>query len=126
MRPSFQGRHGPSRGWTTIFLLLTVGAILLSPTAQATHTSGPNCNRTIKADVVALDQVFFWNRLGAVQPHGMIYALRRDIVPINSAAGLTPGNVMLRPDKRPRPLVLRMGVGDCLRIEFQNLLRTQG
>jgi NADPH-dependent curcumin reductase CurA len=36
------------------------------------------CTRTITANVVALDQPFFWNRLGAVQPQGMMYALRRD------------------------------------------------
>src|SRR5215475_8863426 len=80
------------------------------------------CDRTITADVVALDQVFFWNRLGAVQPQGMIFALRRDVAPIDPARGLVPGNVQLRPDKRPRPMVLRMNVGDCLRINFQNLL----
>ena len=79
------------------------------------------CARTITADVVAFDQVFFWNRLGAVQPQGMMYALRRDVVPI-SGATLSPGNVQLRPGKRPRPMVLRMNVGDCLRIRFQNLL----
>ncbi|HEV2854370.1 MAG TPA: copper oxidase [Thermoanaerobaculia bacterium] len=79
------------------------------------------CARTITADVVAFDQVFFWNRLGAVQPQGMMYALRRDVVPI-SGTTLSPGNVQLRPGKRPRPLVLRMNVGDCLRITFQNLL----
>jgi hypothetical protein len=80
------------------------------------------CNRTITADVVAFDQAFVWNRLGAVQPQGMMYALRRDVVPINPANGLTPGNVQLREGKRPRPLVLRMNVGDCLAIQFQNLL----
>src|SRR5215212_11203310 len=80
------------------------------------------CARTIHADVVALDQVFFWNRLGAVQPQGMIYALRRDVVPIDASRGLVAGNVRLRPDKRPRPLILRMNVGDCLEVAFQNLL----
>ncbi|HEX6083581.1 MAG TPA: copper oxidase [Thermoanaerobaculia bacterium] len=80
------------------------------------------CSRTITADVVALDQAFIWNRLGAIQPQGMVYALRRDVVPIDSAQGLTPGNVQLRQGKRPRPLVLRMNVGDCLSIQFQNLL----
>ena len=35
---------------------------------------------------------------------------------------LTPGRVALRADKRPRPLVLRMNVRDCLTISFQNLL----
>ena len=32
------------------------------------------------------------------------------------------GKVALRPDKRPRPLVLRAHVGDCLRVNFTNLL----
>ena len=54
--------------------------------------STPNCERTIKADVVAFDQPFFYNRLGAVNPAGMIYALRRD-VKAKSSAGLVPGNV---------------------------------
>ena len=62
------------------------------------------CARTITADVVAFDQVFFWNRLGAVQPQGMMYALRRDVVPI-SGTTLSPGNVQLRPGKRPRHMV---------------------
>ncbi|HEY9420439.1 MAG TPA: hypothetical protein VIW92_03410, partial [Thermoanaerobaculia bacterium] len=81
-----------------------------------------SCARTITADVVALDQVFFWNRLGAVQPQGMMYALRRDVVAFDGTANLRPGNVQLRSDKRPRPLVLRMNAGDCLTISFQNLL----
>jgi hypothetical protein len=86
-------------------------------------TSGRSpCERTIKASVVAFDQVFFWNRLGAVQPQGMIFALRHNVVPINWRRGLSPGNVRLRGDKRPRPLTLRMNVGDCLQIDFQNLL----
>jgi hypothetical protein len=80
------------------------------------------CNRTISADVVALDQVFFWNRFGAVEPQGMIFALRRDVVAINPTLGLVAGNVQLRPDKRPRPIALRMNVGDCLKINFWNLL----
>jgi len=41
--------------------------------------------------------------------------LRRDVVPI-SGTELAPGNVQLRPGKRPRPIVLRMNVGDSLRI----------
>ncbi len=104
-----------------VFVALALALALTSVPAGATH-SGASCNRTITADVVAFDQVFFWNRLGAVQPHGMMYALRRDVVPIDPSHGLVAGNVMLREDKRPRPLVLRMGVGDCLEIQFQNLL----
>jgi hypothetical protein len=89
--------------------------------------------RTITAQVVALDQAFTYNRLGATNPAGMIYALRSDVVVKsgpNAGTALTrlpksaaqPGNVKLRPDKRPRPLVLRANVGDCLEIQFQNLL----
>jgi hypothetical protein len=86
-----------------------------------TPAPGP-CERTLKAHVVALDQVFYWNRLGAVQPHGMIFALRHHVVPTDGGRTLRPGRVRLRADKRPRPLVLRMNVGDCLQIDFQNLL----
>ncbi|HEV2704736.1 MAG TPA: hypothetical protein VGV59_02360, partial [Pyrinomonadaceae bacterium] len=91
------------------------------------ETSAPSgavtpCERVIKAHVVALDQIFFWNRLGAVQPQGMIFALRHNVVPTDGGTTLRPGRVRLRADKRPRPLVLRMNVGDCLQIDFQNLL----
>ncbi|MBV9225384.1 MAG: hypothetical protein JOY85_15230, partial [Acidobacteriaceae bacterium] len=81
--------------------------------------------RTITADVVALDQAFYNNRLGAFQPGGMIFALRGDVVSNldpSDHVNLLPGKVMLRPDKRPRPIVLRMNVGDCLQVNFQNLL----
>jgi hypothetical protein len=96
-------------------------SITVNPEGRAV-VSPPVGSRLITADVVALDQVFFYNRLGAFNPGGMIYALRRDVVPINPGRGLVPGNVQLRPDKRPRPLVLRMNVGDRLQIRFQNLL----
>jgi manganese oxidase len=97
------------------------GAIALplplpSPTPLAT------CTRTIKADVVALDQAIMYNRLGAVNPGGMIYALKQDVIAIDAAKGIVAGNVRLRSDKRPRPIVLRMNSGDCLRITFTNLL----
>ncbi|HYG64142.1 MAG TPA: multicopper oxidase domain-containing protein, partial [Thermoanaerobaculia bacterium] len=97
-----------------------LAALLLLLAAPGAATA-QSCTRTLMADVVAIDQVWFWNRLGAVQPQGMMYALRRDVVPI-SGNSLTAGNARLRPDKRPRPMVLRMNVGDCLRIQFQNLL----
>jgi hypothetical protein len=93
--------------------------ILLAAVAPLAHAQ-----RTISADVVALDQAFYNNRLGAFQAGGMIFALRGDVV--NNVdpkdPNLTEGKVMLRPDKRPRPMVLRMDVGDCLQINFQNLL----
>ncbi len=80
-----------------------------------------------------------WNRLGAAQPGGMIYALARDVVKsadnkalddletLNKQNGLKPlcGGVRLRDDKRARPLVLRANKGDCLEITFVNLLSEQ-
>src|ERR1700749_764656 len=103
---------------------VNAGAIAIAtptPTPDPTGTP-PSCARTIKADVVALDQVITFNRLGAMNPGGMMFALRNDLKPIDSASGMVAGNVTLKEYKRPRPLVLRMNVGDCLQILFQNLL----
>jgi manganese oxidase len=121
-------RPRPLPAATALLLLAALLAALGAAPPAAAQLSEPTgiCNRTLVADVVALDQVFFWNRLGAVQPQGMIYALRRNVVSSDHASELLqPGKVMLREDLRPRPLVLRMNVGDCLRIEFENLLAPQ-
>ena len=58
------------------------------PTATPTPTPSTACTRTIKASVVALDQAIMYNRLGAVNPGGMIYALKQDVVAIDAAKGL--------------------------------------
>ncbi len=105
---------------------LLVSAIALAAFAVA-NTGVANAaicdgRRTMHADVVAFDQPMMINRLGTVRPQGMIYALRRDVVAIDPAQGMVPGNVQLRADKRPRPLVLRVNAGDCLKIDFRNLL----
>ncbi|HEU4507086.1 MAG TPA: hypothetical protein VFR78_02520 [Pyrinomonadaceae bacterium] len=108
-----------------VLLLLTSSAQAQIETIDeslALPTPTPACSRTIKASVVALDQAIMYNRLGAVNPGGMIYALKQDVVPIDPAKGLVAGNVQLRSDKRPRPIALRMNSGDCLRITFTNLL----
>ncbi|HEX2832585.1 MAG TPA: hypothetical protein VHW00_06200 [Thermoanaerobaculia bacterium] len=100
--------------------LLILGA-LVPLVAQADNPCTPQ--NTTRADVVALDQAFYNNRLGAFQSGGTIYALRRDVVSnAGGASALTAGKVMLRPDKRPRPIVLRVNEGSCLEIAFQNLL----
>jgi manganese oxidase len=88
------------------------------PAAQA----WPAQNGTVVANVVALDQVFFYNRLGAVNPAGMIFALERDVVRIDESKPLGPGNAQLRPGKRPRPLTLRVNAGQRLQINFKNWL----
>lgn len=75
--------------------------------------------------MVAIEQAYVLNRHAAFVPAGMLYALRHDVVPLDAARPLGPGNAMLRPDKRPRPLVLRVNEGDCLQVAFENLLDPQ-
>jgi plastocyanin len=101
--------------------LWCVGVTSIAGSAGGTEL--PKSNRTIVADVVALDQPFLWNRLGTSQPSGMIFALKRDVVSRDpNSKDLKPGMVMLRPGKRPRPLVLRMNTDDKLQVNFTNLL----
>ncbi|MDQ2922316.1 MAG: hypothetical protein M3R52_12005, partial [Acidobacteriota bacterium] len=83
-----------------------------APATVAKPLPPAQCKRMISADVVALPQPIMLNRLGASIPGGMIFALRRDTV-----GGL---GKQLRADKRPRPIVLRANVGDCLTIKFEN------
>jgi len=111
--------HLTSRNLTTMAIAFGVLAMTGVGTAYAATCDG---KRIVHADVVAFDQPMMINRLGTNRPEGMIYALRRDVVKIDPAQDLIPGNVELRPDKRPRPLVLRVNAGDCLKIDFQNLL----
>src|SRR5205085_1578342 len=87
-----------------------------APLATLQSTTCQNTN-TVTANVVALDQPFMLNRLGAAVPQGMIFALMQDVVPINGPTP-GPGNAMLRSDKRPRPIVLRVNKGGCLQITF--------
>ncbi|MCA1592992.1 MAG: copper oxidase [Acidobacteria bacterium] len=96
------------------------------PTPAPAAPPAASCGRTVTADVVAIDQIYFYNRFGSFDPGGMIYALKRDIVPINPQDSIKPGNAQLRPDKRPRPLVLRANEGDCLKVTFTNLLEPTG
>jgi len=113
--------NGQFRFWQ---LSLAALATLCALPAAAAIT----CARTLTADVVAIDQPLMFNRLGASNVNGMMYALRRDV--IDKASGkllteggtATAGNVELRPDKRPRPFTLRIAAGDCLTVELENLL----
>ena len=128
----------PVRAYATRFGLVAWLAIaLFAPAAPlAAQIIGEEeplpygCARRLTAEVVALDQVYFWNRLGAVEPQGMMFALENDVVHRDQQEGVCPfnkmpleeGKVRLRKNKRPRPLVLRMNVGDCLDVTFHNLL----
>ena len=97
-------------------LALTAFTIAVASTASA---QDPQC-RQISADVVAFDHAFYNNRFGTLQQGGMMFALRRDVVPVGGSGELRPGYVTLRPGKRPRPMVLRMNVGDCRRFTSQS------
>src|SRR5215213_6118335 len=87
-------------------------AAVIPPTMQA---QCPANTRTIKADVVAIPKAIMLNRLGATIPNAFVFALRGD----TTGAG---NNIQLRPGKRPRPIVLRANVGDCLRVTFTNAI----
>ena len=54
-------------------------------------------------DVVAIDQPFVINRLGASQPGGMIFVLKDDLVAKAGSGPATFDNFKLRNGKRPRP-----------------------
>lgn len=93
--------------------------------APAVRITPPrNIQRTIYADVVAIDQPFMVNRLGASQPGGMIFVLKDDLVAKQGTGVPTIDNFKLRVGKRPRPIVLRMNVGDVLQINFENWLQS--
>ena len=107
-------------------LSLALTVLAIPPSAEAAI----RCERTLVANVVALDQPLMFNRLGAQNANGMIFALRRDVVDehdvlLSKGGAAVPGKVSLRPDKRPRPIVLRVAAGDCLTINLQNLLAYQ-
>ncbi|HEX8474348.1 MAG TPA: hypothetical protein VF666_09975 [Pyrinomonadaceae bacterium] len=72
------------------------------------------CKRTIFASVVALAQPYMLNRLGASMPNALIFALESDVDNVDN------DQIRLKPNKRPRPLVLRANVGDCLQITLKN------
>lgn len=118
-------------GLTRLAVGLAACAISVFSSNFEAQAQLPVCSRTVKAHVVAFDQPLMFNRLGAQNVNGMIYALRTDVVdratgkPEAAGGSLTPGNVVLRPDKRPRPIVIRVRTGDCLQVNFTNFLSTQ-
>ena len=120
-RALFIARPAAATVWLT-----GLAALIVSPVvAQA----APTCERTLTANVVAIDQPLTFNRLGASNINGMVYALKHDVINKTTKVplsmdwnGAVAGNVELRPDKRPRPLILRVAEGDCLDITLTNLL----
>ncbi|MEA2488789.1 MAG: manganese oxidase, partial [Acidobacteriota bacterium] len=109
------GRRVLARATTRV--LLSAVAMLSATQVRAAVT----CAHTVTARVVALEQVYQYNRFGAFNPEGLVYALQDDV---EATVGRTPGpgNARLRSYKRPRPLVLRVNEGDCLQVTFRNWL----
>lgn len=152
-RPNKLPLFNPPLSWHMAALRIAavlISVLLLPSIAQAGAPQGQGesqgsgqdggTQREVRAEVVALDQVLTYNRFGSINPYGMVFALRRDVVTSPSGGGSSggealgspdpkirdtanPGRVMLRLDKRPRPMVLRGNVGDKLTITFTNLLR---
>ena len=104
--------------------LIGLTSAMMAPAAHAAIS----CQRQISANVVAFDKPLMYNRLGASNVNGMMYALKRDVIntqsllPLTAGGAATPGQLDLRPDKRHRPLALRVRTGDCLTVNLQNLL----
>ena len=119
------GLGGPASLLSVFAVLATIvlpAAAVAQDKPDPPQTDLP-CAKTVRADVVALDQVLVWNKFGSHDPYGQIYALARDVVnPTDPELPPTKGNAMLRPDLRPRPLILRVNQGDCIEIRFTNLL----
>lgn len=146
------------RVWAIAFSFVFAAVVSDGP-ALALEPDGPSpfpeCNpvvlqpggsgRVMCADVAALDQTLVYNRFGSFNPFGMIFALRRDLVPLDLASDpvapltaedcdlatfteepfageLGAGSVRLRDCKRPRPLTLRVNVGDTFVVRVTNLL----
>ncbi len=109
----------------TAFFSVNPASAATPPKTQAA-VSCTSAN-TVTANVASLDQPFMLNRLGAAMPQGMVFALVSDIVNSSnnqncSVNKCTAGSVRLRADKRPRPIVLRVNKGQCLKINFTNWL----
>ncbi|GAB5400993.1 MAG: multicopper oxidase [Aureisphaera sp.] len=98
---------------TIVLFFITIGTTLQAQVQD-----------TVYVDMAAINQPFMYNRMGAAQPTGMIFALTRDLdtkIPATVPQNLL-GNVRLRADKRPRPIMLRANKGNVLKIRFTNLL----
>lgn len=117
----------PRRGRSPLGAFLATAALCWA-FVPGSASAAVNCtDNTITANVVVLDSPTVFNRLGAQNPNWITYALERDVVdkatqvPCSQTA-CTAGNVELRPDKRPRPLVVRGIAQKCLTVNLTNLL----
>ena len=73
---------------TKVSLAWCVGLALATTAALPTGASAAG---TVTVDVVAMDQVIMYNRLGAYNPAGMIFSLSRDVFPFGTSV---PGETL--------------------------------
>lgn len=115
-------------------------ALLCTHAVAQVPGPGAGCpSDAIVADVVAIDHPMVFNRIGAQNVNWMMYALRHDLIDVASGQVLDYGDkgkdafekalsnresrgIALRPDLRPRPLVLRVAAGRHLYVRLTNLL----
>lgn len=127
----------PLRGITPRVTKPEIGINLSMGSCEAKARAAKS--QMLQADVVAIDHPMVFNRLGAQNVNWMMYALRHDVIDLKSGKPLTyskEGNqlfgevvtrtssrdIALRPDLRPRPLVLRVAEGGYLKVRLTNLL----
>ena len=70
----------------------STGPVVPTPPSPVAKAPLPDAicksGNTVIAEVVALDQVYYYNRFGSFNPAGMIYALRRDVVKTDPDEGM--------------------------------------
>ena len=83
--PALPALRRPVRGVALVGLMLSPAAA--ADRMQARPPASPACSaaNTVTARVVALEQVYFYNRYGSFNPAGLLYALRRDVVEAGDA-----------------------------------------
>ena len=128
------GLASPRRACLIAALTTTMTALAPAPALRAAPPPPPSspppaCTSTVSAKVVALATTITSNRMGAHLPAAMIFALANDVqsVPPGEAdwTKWQAGKVELKDYKRPRPLVLRVNRGQCLKVYFRNLISAQ-
>jgi hypothetical protein len=104
------------------FLDIVPGALVFGPQpgfpapAQGTPGDGTQGTVLLTAKVKSVPPG------GATVPFEWTIHQQKMTGQLNLVAPVSPGKVMLRGAKRPRPIALRANVGDCLEIHFTNLL----
>src|SRR3990170_674314 len=76
-------------------LMLMAAAALAATFAVSEAQAAISCARRVTANVVVIDKPLMYNRLGAGNVNGMMYALKRDVVTVADFCpdGTIPGAV---------------------------------